>query len=44
MVLCPHCRPWLFLQNTPFARPKLDDLLSGLKFIMSKAYPVRGTA
>lgn len=34
----------LFLQNTPFARPTLDDLLSGLKFIMSKDYPVRGTA
>lgn len=34
----------LFLQNTPFARPSLDDLLGGLKFIMSKDYPIRGTA
>lgn len=34
----------LFIQNTPFARPTLDDLLAGLKFVMSKDYPVRGTA
>lgn len=34
----------LYLQNTPFARPHLDDLRKGLGFIMENDYPVRGTA
>ncbi|WP_405404369.1 redoxin domain-containing protein [Paracoccus sp. Ld10] len=34
----------LFLQNTPFARPRLDDLMQGLGFVMKNDYPVRGTA
>ncbi len=29
--------------NAPFVRPNLDYLLGGLKFIMEKDYPVRGT-
>lgn len=32
-----------YLQNVPFARPRSDDLLSGLEFILEKNYPVRGT-
>ena len=34
----------LFMQNTPFAHPRLDDLLEGLGFVMKNDYPVRGTA
>ena len=34
----------LYLQNTPFARPGLEDLRKGLGFIMENDYPVRGTA
>lgn len=34
----------LYLQNTPFARPRLEDLRKGLSFIMENDYPVRGTA
>lgn len=34
----------LYLQNTPFARPRLDDLIHGLGFVMKNDYPVRGTA
>lgn len=34
----------LFLQNTPFARPTVDDLIKGLGFVMKNDYPVRGTA
>jgi len=33
----------LDLSNAPFARPDLDGLLSGLKFVMEKDYPIRGT-
>jgi peroxiredoxin len=33
-----------FVQNTPFARPRVDDLLQGLSFVMKNDYPVRGTA
>lgn len=33
----------MFLQNTPFARPRLDDLKEGLSFVMKNDYPVRGT-
>ena len=33
----------LHIQNVPFARPTLDGLIEGLKFIIEKDYPVRGT-
>ncbi|BDA82509.1 thioredoxin peroxidase [Aureimonas sp. SA4125] len=33
----------LHLQNVPFARPCLDDLLEGLKFVIANDYPVRGS-
>ena len=32
------------ISNAPFARPDLDGLLNGLKFIQEKDYPIRGTA
>jgi len=32
------------LNNAPFARPRFEDLLSGLAFILSKNYPTRGAA
>lgn len=32
------------VSNAPFARPELENLLSGLKFIQDKDYPIRGTA
>lgn len=32
------------ISNAPFARPDLAGLLKGLSFVMSKGYPVRGTA
>ena len=28
--------------NTPFVRPHLDDLLSGLDYILQNNYPIRG--
>lgn len=31
------------ISNAPFSRPDLASLLSGLKFIREKQYPVRGT-
>jgi peroxiredoxin len=31
------------VSNAPFARPDLNGVLSGLKFIREKAYPIRGT-
>lgn len=34
----------LDISNAPFARPDLAGLLKGLQFVMSKGYPVRGTA
>lgn len=33
----------LALQTTPFARPRLDDLIKGLGFVIQNDYPVRGT-
>jgi peroxiredoxin len=33
----------LYTQSVPFARPRLDDLLKGLDFIIEKNYPARGT-
>ncbi|MFU8865610.1 MAG: peroxiredoxin-like family protein [Rhodobacterales bacterium] len=32
------------ISNAPFARPDLQGLLNGLKFIQEKDYPIRGTA
>lgn len=32
------------VSNAPFARPDLEGLLNGLKFIIDKDYPIRGTA
>lgn len=44
-VLYPDGRIYsIYLQNVPFARPSLDDLLSGLKFILENDYPIRGQA
>ena len=31
------------VSNAPFARPDLETLLDGLKFIQAKDYPIRGT-
>jgi len=31
------------VSNAPFSRPDLASLLSGLKFVQEKQYPVRGT-
>lgn len=31
------------ISNAPFARPDLSGLLNGLKFVMEKDYPIRGT-
>lgn len=35
---------YVALNNAPFARPRFDDVLSGLEFILQKDYPTRGTA
>ena len=32
------------VSNAPFARPDLDTLLGGLKFVIANDYPIRGTA
>lgn len=32
------------VSNAPFARPDLEGLLNGLKLILAKDYPIRGTA
>lgn len=31
------------VSNAPFARPDLNGILNGLKFIQEKQYPIRGT-
>jgi peroxiredoxin len=31
------------VQNAPFARPPLDDLLEAVEFVVKKEYPARGT-
>ena len=31
------------VSNAPFARPELNSVLSGLKFVREKHYPIRGT-
>lgn len=33
-----------YIQNTPFGRPPLDDIISGLEFVVKHDYPVRGTS
>lgn len=33
-----------YLQNTPFGRPPLDDIIQGLEFVVENDYPVRGTS
>lgn len=33
-----------YVQNTPFGRPDLEDLLSGMKFAAENKYPTRGTS
>jgi len=32
------------VSNAPFARPDLEGLLNGLKFVLAKDYPIRGMA
>lgn len=32
------------VSNAPFARPDLEGLLNGLRFIIANDYPIRGTA
>lgn len=32
------------VSNAPFARPDLNAILNGLKFVQEKSYPIRGTA
>ena len=31
------------ISNAPFARPELNAVLSGLRFVQEKHYPIRGT-
>lgn len=31
------------ISNTPFARPRFDDLIGGLDYILKNDYPIRGT-
>lgn len=31
------------VSNAPFARPDLEQLLDGIKFVKDKGYPIRGT-
>ncbi len=33
-----------YIQNTPFGRPPLDDIIQGLEFVVKHDYPVRGTS
>lgn len=33
-----------YIQNTPFGRPPLDDVISGLEFVVEHDYPTRGTS
>lgn len=33
-----------YIQNTPFGRPPLDDVASGLDFVVEHNYPTRGTS
>jgi peroxiredoxin len=52
----PFAEPGLFIvnpagqiqivdvSNAPFARPDLEAVLNGLKFVQEKGYPIRGTA
>lgn len=31
------------MNNAPYGRPSLNDLLSGIDYVLTKNYPVRGT-
>lgn len=33
-----------YIQNTPFGRPPLNDIIQGLEFVVEHDYPVRGTS
>jgi hypothetical protein len=33
----------LDISNAPFARPDLEGLLNGIKFVRDNDYPIRGT-
>lgn len=33
-----------YVQNTPFGRPPLDDIVEGLEFVLENDYPTRGTS
>lgn len=33
-----------FIQNTPFGRPNMSDVLTGLNFAVEQDYPTRGTS
>jgi len=33
-----------YIQNTPFGRPPMDDIISGLEYVVEHKYPVRGTS
>ncbi len=44
-VLNPEGRLQIIdISNAPFARPDLQEILSGLKVVQDKNYPIRGTA
>ena len=33
-----------YIQNTPFGRPPIGDIIGGLEFVIEKGYPTRGTS
>jgi hypothetical protein len=43
-IVNPHSKVQIIdISNAPFARPDLNSVLKGLKFIQEKQYPIRGT-
>ena len=32
------------VNSMPFARPKIDEVLAGVRFVLEKSYPPRGEA
>ena len=45
LVINPEGRAHIIdVSNAPFARPDLNGVLNGLKFIKERGYPIRGTA
>ena len=34
----------MYIQNTPFGRPPINDVISGLEFVAKNNYPTRGTS